>query len=349
MGGKSSGRLSFLDGYMEFSGVIDLDGGGFSSVRRRFSDGGHDLSRYAGVVVTVEADDVVPGSVPLGVHLQFDDSVSQYSFSSAFAVPLSDGSGEEASVFLPMDSFDRGSWIGYQCTDCALDITKIVGMDVYVLFQEGPFEVRIKSVTALAEAASFPSPAVSFDSTDDVVSILEATIYSGGSLYDKSYRELCFALYWSTLSTLVASPAGVPEAVKAVACAGLREAMRQDGKAERAWALRHTMDAILADVQGLERMERTAENTWLPALEELAAAATNKASACTGTTSPSELMVDLDDGSDPIMAMDPSEDKAAKVETDAVMGTSGAVALSAPVLGSSLAVLGTLGTMLCLF
>ena len=40
MGGQSSGSLSFVqdDTIMSFTGNINLDGGGFSSVRRRFND-----------------------------------------------------------------------------------------------------------------------------------------------------------------------------------------------------------------------------------------------------------------------------------------------------------------------
>ena len=111
MGGKSSGFLRFddSDSVMDFSGNIILDGGGFSSVRKeRFNE--IDLTEYAGVVVQLEAVDAhTAASVqpPLGLHLQFHDSSSRYGFASAFAIPLASAVGEELSVYLPLESFDR--------------------------------------------------------------------------------------------------------------------------------------------------------------------------------------------------------------------------------------------------
>ena len=87
MGGQSSGSLSFVedDTIMSFTGNINLDGGGFSSVRRRFNDisgGIIDLEMYSGIVITLETtssynDERNSNSIaaPLGLHLQFDDSV----------------------------------------------------------------------------------------------------------------------------------------------------------------------------------------------------------------------------------------------------------------------------------
>ena len=42
MGGLSTGTLDFSEGKLKFSGDINLNGGGFSSVRRSYSPGKHD-------------------------------------------------------------------------------------------------------------------------------------------------------------------------------------------------------------------------------------------------------------------------------------------------------------------
>ena len=82
MGGKSSGSLSFIenDTIMSFTGDVILDGGGFSSVRKRFANA-LDISSYAGIVVTMEttsAHDGADAQPPLGLHLQFHDTSTYY-------------------------------------------------------------------------------------------------------------------------------------------------------------------------------------------------------------------------------------------------------------------------------
>ena len=83
------------------------------------------MSDYAGIVVTLEAEQYNPttSSSMTGLHLQFDDATSYYDYSSAFAVPLTSPSSSSAitttttSVYLPMESFDRGTRIGFNCRD----------------------------------------------------------------------------------------------------------------------------------------------------------------------------------------------------------------------------------------
>uniref|UniRef100_A0A7S4JSA9 NADH:ubiquinone oxidoreductase intermediate-associated protein 30 domain-containing protein n=1 Tax=Odontella aurita TaxID=265563 RepID=A0A7S4JSA9_9STRA len=306
MGGKSSGRLTFEDdgggggggtkNVMVFGGDISLNGGGFSSVRRRLSSS-IDLSSYAGIAVEVETHAFSRSSdgggasssssssssssartSPLGLHLQLHDaSSSYYGFASAFAVPLSAESGEVATVFLPLDSFDRGNRMGWQCRECSLDATSVDEMDVYVLFQEGPFEVRIRSIAAVEDApppSSLASPAVPLTSAEDVSGLFLSAVRSGGYLYDQGYRELCASIYWSALSSVVASRDGDgvdfdSSAARRVACAGLDRTLRErENAASAAWAMRHTMDAIVADLYDEERSDAA---SWLPLPLPLAA------------------------------------------------------------------------------
>ena len=299
MGGRSTGTLSFAsddggDGSsnpttMVFSGNINMIGGGFSSVRRDLG-GSVDLSGHAGIVVEVEAQGAPPraeeGQVgrpraaPLGLHLQLNDDKPFWGFAAAFAIPFSsDALGRTASVFLPMDSFDRGSSSGMTCSDCSLDSSSVNGLDLYVLFQEGEFEARIRSITAvLDDPRPLPMPPIAFGLSEDVADLLRSTIKSGSSLYDKGYRELCISIYWSTLSSVVAASVGVDEATKGVACAGLLQSLKEEGKVEKAWTLRYTIDAMLADLQGLDR---EGSHLWLPDAAEF----TNRAAVCSGTTS----------------------------------------------------------------
>jgi len=281
MGGKSSGNVQFLssNNVMKFTGDISLDGGGFSSVRRRID---LDLSGSAGVVVTLEAD---TRGAPTGIHLQLGDQ-SYYDYSSAFSVPLSSEDGPVVtSVYLPIDSFDRGTSFGFQCNgNCALDSSRVNNMSVYVLFQEGSFDVRLRSIESVNEPRSFPPPAYdNLESTNDVLTLLTSTILSGGGLYDKSYIELCIAMYWSVLNTILSSGSGVvSEPILAVICAGLQEVEAQmvdgDSKANIAWTMRYAMNAVIADLEGSARIDVL---DWLPTPTE----ASSMDVTCVGRTS----------------------------------------------------------------
>lgn len=185
-----------------------------------------------------------------------------------------------------MESFDRGTLFGFVCrNDCSFDPSGIDSLSVYVLFQEGDFDVAIHSIEAVREPRAFPSLAIDASNPQDIATLLRETIVSGGGLYDKSYVELCIAIYWSVLNTLVASP-GVPASAKSVSCAGLRRAEalqnnRDDTKEAIAWALRNTIDAVIAD---LTRSERSIVESWLPTQKE----AESMEVACVGRTSMAE-------------------------------------------------------------
>merc|ERR1712238_523877 len=122
---------------------------------------------------------------------------------------------------------------------------------------------------------AFPSPPVIFNTYQDVITLIESTISSGGNLYDKSYIKLCIALYWSVLnSIIVATPTSsttnvvVPNSVKAVICAGLNTmiTMTDASKKDQAWTLRYIMDAVMDDLKGTERDYNP---NWLPSLQDV--------------------------------------------------------------------------------
>ena len=316
MGGQSSGSLNFVedDTIMSFTGNINLDGGGFSSVRRRFNDisgGAINLMEYSGIVVTLETtssynDERNSNSIaaaPLGLHLQFDDSVSNFGYASAFAIPKSQTDGEEVSVYLPLSSFDRGTRIGFQCTNnCAMDWKYVSGMDLYVLFQEGEFDVRVKSIEAVMDAQSFASPGISIQSMDEIGKLIEATIKSGGKLYDYDYKELCIAIYRSTLNTILEATvddedgdneidfnandddAAQLSTIQGMICQGLQRADAQSSsKVNVAWTLRYTFDAVLEEMDMKEKVQGS--SSWRPDVQ------TAKLYTCNGVTSGSGAYV----------------------------------------------------------
>jgi len=157
-------------------------------------------------------------------------------------------------------------------------------LSVYVLFQEGSFDVRLRSIETVSRPRSFPPPVYdNLESADDVVGLLRSTISSGGGLYDKSYIELCIAMYWSVLNTILSSGSGVvSESIQAVICAGLQEVEAQmedgDSKENIAWTMRYAMDAVIADLQG---SARTDVLDWLPTPTE----AESMEVTCVGRTS----------------------------------------------------------------
>mmetsp|Transcript_68289 Transcript_68289/g.177356 ORF Transcript_68289/g.177356 Transcript_68289/m.177356 type:complete len:562 (-) Transcript_68289:191-1876(-) len=269
MGGKSSGRIEYSNSTMVFSGNINLDGGGFSTARTRYTDD-LDLSGYAGIVVELESE--IYGSekgAPLGLHVQFGDS-SWYSFAAAIAVPFSAGPEREpCKIFIPMAGFDRASVMGSVCSTCRLKTKEIDELEVSVLFQEGPFEIRVRSITAVLTTPSelLPStPSVAM-TAQGVSSLISDTIAMGAALYDKRYRELCAAIYVATARQIVASM-GPSQALRSLACVGLQQAASSSSKPTQAWVLRKAFDAILADIAGSARKADSAypasiRGSWL--------------------------------------------------------------------------------------
>jgi len=199
MGGRSDASVSFENSdAMVFSGNINVIGGGFAYVGRTVSA---DLSSYAGIVVEVEAEGW-DERAPLALNLQLEDG-RRCSFSAAFAVPLAKQSGEIVNAFLPLGAFDKGG--RWNCSYGKLDMSSIRAMRFYVLYQEGRFEARIRSVSAVEAPRSSPTPAVSFASRKDVETLLINSIESGERTYDAQYRDLCIAIYRSALDSLAAS------------------------------------------------------------------------------------------------------------------------------------------------
>eukprot|EP00440_Ansanella_granifera_P025574 gb/GFBE01027771.1/.p1 GENE.gb/GFBE01027771.1/~~gb/GFBE01027771.1/.p1 ORF type:complete len:690 (+),score=127.26 gb/GFBE01027771.1/:1-2070(+) len=292
MGGKSTGQATFAADLMTFTGTINLDGGGFSSVRKTIA-GSLDLSSYAGLLVEFNSQPSAGAGAPLGLHLQLGDK-SSYGYAAAWAVPLS-AERERCKVFLPLENFDRASRGGYVSNSAKLNTASIDQLDIYMLFQSGPFEIQLHSVSAVRNVLDAPLPtAPSVPMTPSAVSTLVAnTIAKGGALYDKGYQELCIAIYAAAARQILAAT-GLG-AIRGIACAGLTRAAT-GSNAEQAWVLRMAFDAIAADVLGnpresASRYPAEVRGSWLPGAGEAEAPG-----SCAGLADLSSSLVDSTTG-----------------------------------------------------
>jgi len=133
-------------------------------------------------------------------------------------------------------------------------------MDIYVLFQEGNFQVKVDSIIAVVEdVQSFDIPNVTFTNVNQLGNVIEKTIKNGGGLYDYDYKELCIAVYKSTLNSIVGSSSSedatndeeevVSKKIKSMICQGLQRAdLQGNDKVNVAWTLRHTLDSVLEEI-----------------------------------------------------------------------------------------------------
>jgi NADH dehydrogenase [ubiquinone] 1 alpha subcomplex assembly factor 1 len=263
MGGKSSGTVQLLAGGNEgllFSGNINLDGGGFSSIRRTFS--AKDLSAYAGVWVEVDTivtgGSRVPMAAPQGITFQLNREKA-----AAFAVPVSLASGR-ASVFLPFSDFRH---VIYRGSNGPLDTSRITSLDIYVLYQPGPFSVTLRRIVAIKNSDTSMNGAgvvprvpagtgdvPSMDLSDSQVeSLIESTIRRGSLAYNQEQIEMCGAIYESAMLSIRAA-SGPKAEVKEVARTALAGAkLRQynfNWGGQPAWIYRKGFDAIISFYDG---------------------------------------------------------------------------------------------------
>jgi uncharacterized surface protein with fasciclin (FAS1) repeats len=303
MGGKSTGSVAFEAGTMVFAGNINLNGGGFSSVRAAVAV---DLTDYAGFwleVGTTSAD-----QAPLVLAFQIEDSTRR-DFTAPIALPLA-SSPSTCRAFIPMSSFTRTTWSGESTSNSKLDLGSIRKLSFYVLYQTGQFEARIKNIFAVKSALDAPAkptmPVVQGLDMDAAVNVLQNTINSGGFVYDKGYPSLCAEMYASSARTLVSS-ATVPAAARGVACAAL--SLQLGSAPIIAWAFRRAFDAIIADASGQPRMAESrypseVQGQWLPNAGAPSVAA---AASCPYLSSGSSVS-DVDSDADTDVSMESATD-----------------------------------------
>jgi transforming growth factor-beta-induced protein len=267
MGGKSSGSVDVKDGKMVFAGSISLDGGGFSSVRKAISG---DLSTYAGIYLETDAIPYTAHGTALGVHVTLSDA-SWYDFSAPVAIPMSD-SESRFQVLLPWSQFDHASRVGYKASgEEVVDLTTVNQISIYVLFQEGPFELHIHEISAVKRLEDGPGQPTAPDlqalaSAQSVSTLIQQAINNGVSLFNQGYEGLCEQLYSAAARAVLATPEAMPSA-RSAGCAGLANANMD--RSSNAWILRRAIDAIYQDAEGHTRNSahlypEFAQGAWLP-------------------------------------------------------------------------------------
>mmetsp|Transcript_29391 Transcript_29391/g.82886 ORF Transcript_29391/g.82886 Transcript_29391/m.82886 type:complete len:321 (+) Transcript_29391:244-1206(+) len=252
MGGKSSGSVAIEDqGSLRFIGEINNDGGGFSSVGAYF-DEPLDLSGYAGFLIAMDA--LPEGEIPLGLQFGLRDNGTFWTHIASMALKPSSSPGAVQEIFVPMDSFTRADWRGMRCSEpstCKLNLASVVEMRLFVVFQEGPFELVLHSVAAVKHASDVDqtTPAVHM-TAGNAMSFLQGTIQRGTSLYGKGYPELSAAIYEAALESVYTAgvlPAQMQETIPgALQKAGEGAASPE----EHAWKLRRVVDMAMARVAG---------------------------------------------------------------------------------------------------
>lgn len=249
MGGRSSGTLELADSGAKFEGSINLNGGGFASFRRSFA--ARDLTSYAGL--WVELDTLPEDSiVPLAVHIALNDASRYNDFGAAIALPPGPA-GSTFSAFLPFSWFTKQT--RWSCGSCSLDVGRVTGLRVMILYQEGPFSFHVRKVHAVPSAEDLPTsrgsvPSLSL-SDETSWKMIQAGIRRGSFVWNQGYQALCGAIYNSTALTISAA-SGVSQPVQSVMRAALQraEVYPINGGTDAAWIFRRGFDHVLAAYDG---------------------------------------------------------------------------------------------------
>eukprot|EP00439_Symbiodinium_sp_Y106_P020530 s15_g2.t1 len=262
MGGRSSGTLELADSGANFEGSINLNGGGFASFRRSFA--ARDLTSYAGL--WVEFDTLPEDSiVPLAIHVALNDASRYNDFGAAIALPPGPA-GSTFSAFLPFSWFTKQT--RWSCGSCSLDVSRVTGLRVMILYQEGPFQFHLRKVHAVPSAEDLPSSRGSVPSlslSDETAwklrldlgaflsgsRMIQAGIRRGSFVWNQGYQALCGAIYNATALT-ISSASGVSQPVQSVMRAALQkaEAYPINGGTDAAWIFRRGFDHVLAAYDG---------------------------------------------------------------------------------------------------
>lgn len=135
MGGRSSGGPAFENGDLVFSGSINTNGGGFSSIRRSIARG--DLSGAQSMTMRVKSDG-------RSYKLRFRTDVTWRGRRIAFQKPIqSSKMGEWETVTVTLDNM-RASLFGRTVSGANFDPAQVVEIGVILADgQDGPFRLEI--------------------------------------------------------------------------------------------------------------------------------------------------------------------------------------------------------------
>lgn len=274
MGGRSSGSFTILEDDcpepmpdswegsedaccpLHFTGELSLVGGGFTSLRRGVQPT-LDLSAYSGIQIRFDALGL--GEDPLAYHLRVasaSDSPYWWAITRGHAFVASercvDTSDDDirdektCTVYVPFVDFTGHSRTGQSEVSTPMSLTDINSFSVYLLFQEGAFDLKLRSLDAVTTPSTPTSPALAPGAgLSEAQAALRRAISSGAPLYNKGYHDLCAVLYQSASEAVVIS---LPDSE---AASGLRIALEEASSmtwTNKAWHLRYAMnEALLLD------------------------------------------------------------------------------------------------------
>ena len=154
MGGRSEGTTRVEGSTVLFQGNINTNGGGFAYMTRSINSA--DISQYQGISLELGSlDATTVGNSPIGFEVELEGSNGCCGLSAAFAVPATAGAGESATAFLPKGDFKTkgGSWWSNRC-NCYTDWTAVKKISIAVYYQEGPFALDLRGLTATEAVAA---------------------------------------------------------------------------------------------------------------------------------------------------------------------------------------------------
>jgi len=138
MGGRSSGNRFAQDGHMVFKGVINTNGGGFSSIRRPMARG--DMDGADSLRLRVRQD-----GRAYRLTFRTNARFRGRSVSYQLAIPQTPA-GDWAEVTIPLENF-RTSIFGYEVTAAPFDAAKVREMGIILADGiDGPFEIQIAEI-----------------------------------------------------------------------------------------------------------------------------------------------------------------------------------------------------------
>ena len=154
MGGRSEGTARVEGSTVLFQGNINTNGGGFAYMTRSINSA--DISQYQGISLELGSlDATTVGNSPIGFEVELEGSNGCCGLSAAFAVPATAGAGESATAFLPKGDFKTkgGAWWSDRCS-CYTDWTAVKKISIAVYYQEGPFALDLRGLTATEAVAA---------------------------------------------------------------------------------------------------------------------------------------------------------------------------------------------------
>ena len=142
MGGRSTGSFVVEDGCMVFTGVLNTNGGGFSSVRRR--DDNFRLGGEAGIHLRVRGDG-------RKYTLRLRQPVSGARYSASYRTKFETGDGREwQDVYVPYEALTP-TWRGRTLDLPQVDPTKVDEIGVSIDDKiDGPFRIEIQQIRTYA-------------------------------------------------------------------------------------------------------------------------------------------------------------------------------------------------------